>query len=122
MKVRRITTLMVSLAVIGLFASGANAGGLTSNQLSEAGFDCFNAGPITTNWIHCLNLQQFDKPAVRVLVFTEDGSEFLGTEQLLRKDIYDRGRPPCPQDGLGSWDSESVEGYFACHHFETGHD
>ena len=120
MKVRRITTLMVSLAVIGLFASGANAGGLTSNQLSEAGVDCFNAGP--NDWIHCLSLQKFGKPAVPVLVFTEDGSEFLGTEQLLREDIYIRGGPPCPQDGLESWDSESVPGYFACHHFETGHD
>lgn len=43
----------------------------------------------------------------------------LTAEQLLRTDLY--AGQPCPQDGLGSWDSEAVPGYFACHHFSTGH-
>ena len=116
-KIKSIRTLMISLAAIGFFAGGASASRLTAGQLAEAGFDCFEAGP--SNWTHCLNLQKFGKPAVRVLVFSEDGSEFLGTEQLLREDIY--AGQPCPQDGLGSWDSEAVPGYFACHHFSTGH-
>ncbi len=106
---------MVSLVAIGLLASGNAAADLTADKLSRAGFDCFQAGP--HNWTHCLNLQKFGKPAVRVLVFSTDGDVFLGTEQLLREDRY-RGQP-CPQDGLDMWDGEAVPGYFACHHFET---
>lgn len=112
-------TIMVSLATIGLFASGANAGGLTAEQLTRAGYTCFNAGPISTNWMHCLLERKFGQRVIPVKVFSEDGNEFLGTEQLLREDIY--AGQPCPQDGLDQWDSLAVPGYFACHHFETGH-
>ena len=115
MKIRSVTMTMVSLVAIGLLASGNATAGLTAEQLSRAGFDCFPAGP--NLWTHCLNLQKFGKPAVRVLVFSTEGDVFLGTEQLLRADRY-RGQP-CPQDGLDMWDSEAVSGYFACHHFET---
>ena len=110
---------MISLVAIGLFASSAGAGDLTAEQLSRAGFDCFNAGP--SNWVHCTNFRQLGKPAVRVLVFSEDGGTFLGTEQLLRPDIYLRGSPPCPQDGADMWDFNEDVQYYACHHFDTGH-
>jgi len=117
MNVRRIMTLMVSLAAVSSFTGGANAGGLTADQLAQAGYLCFNAGP--SNWTHCLLEKKLGGRVVPVKVFSEDGSEFLGTEQLLRADIY--AGQPCPPDGLGLWDSEAVPGYFACHHFSTGH-
>ncbi len=118
MKTKSITAIMVPLVAIGLFASSAGAGGLTADQLTRAGFDCFNAGP--NDWTHCINFRHFGRPAVRVLVFTEDGGVFLGTEQLLRPDIYQRGAPPCPQDGLDMWVFEVEPQYYACHHFDTG--
>ena len=116
MKTKSVTAIMVSLVAMVLFASGSSAGGVTAGQLARAGFDCFNAGP--NNWTHCLNFTHFGNPAVRVMVFTEDGEQFLGTEQLLRPDIY--AGQPCPQNGLDAWDFVPDAGYFACHHFDTG--
>lgn len=117
MNSRSITTLTAALTVICLFPAGANADGLTSDQLVTAGYDCFPAGP--NDWIHCLLGRKFGKRSIPVKVFSVDGSEFLGTEQLLRDDVY--AGQPCLQDGLGQWDPNGVPGYYACHHFDTGH-
>ena len=70
-------------------------------------------------WIHCLRAEKFGYPSVPVKVFDEDGIEFLGTEQLLRYDVY-KGQP-CPQDDLEEWDFLGEPPYYACHHYETGH-
>jgi len=107
------------ISATACFSGPAIAGGHTAGQLEAAGFICFNGGPPITNWVHCLDLDKFGNPAVPVKVFSEDGMTFLGTELLLRADIY--SGQPCPQDDLNLWDDESVEGYFACHHFHTGH-
>ena len=113
-------TIIVSMVAMALFASNAVARGLTAEQLTRAGFDCFPAGP--NDWTHCLNFRHLGKPAVRVLVFAkdEDGGMLLGTEQLIRQDIYEKGLQPCPQNGLDMWDFDASLGYYACHHFETG--
>lgn len=116
MKIRSVTAIMVSLVAMVLFASGSSARGVTAEQLARAGFDCFNAGP--NDWTHCLSFRHFGNPSVRVMVFTEDGEQFLGTELLLRGDIY--AGQPCPQNGLDAWDFDDGIGYFACHHFDTG--
>jgi len=116
MKISSVTTMIVSLAAIMLFASGANAGGLTSMQLERAGYFCFVAGP--NDWIHCLLERKLGDRAVSVKVFSEDGMMLLGTEQLLREDVYLHGKPPCPQNGLDEWDFGGF--YYACHHFDTG--
>ena len=115
MKIRSVTTTMISLVAIGLFAAGSGAAGLTADKLLKAGYFCFNAGP--SNFTHCWLERHLGNPVVPVKVFSEDGQQLLGTEQLLREDIY--AGQPCPQDGLDMWDSEAVPGYFACHHFET---
>jgi hypothetical protein len=114
---RKIAALTVSLAACGLLGTPAGANGLTAEQLVRAGYSCFPAGP--DDWIHCLLGRKFGARSIPVKVFSADGNEFLGTELLLRADIY--AGQPCPQDGLEQWDSEAVPGYFACHHFETGH-
>lgn len=113
-----ITTAILLFAATYLFGSNATAGGLTSSQLESAGYACFPAGP--NSWIHCLLERKLGQRSIPVKVFSVDGSEFLGTEQLLRGDIY-RGQQPCPQDGLDIWDPLAVPGYLACHHFDTGH-
>ena len=85
-------------------------------QLEQAGYLCFAAGP--KDWIHCLLERKLGQRAVPVKVFSVDGMDFLGTEQLLRADVYGHGLPPCPQNGLDEWDFDDP--YYACHHFDTG--
>ena len=113
--VNSIILLGITLAIS--FSSGNVFAGNNASKLSDAGYFCFPVAP--NNWIHCLRMEKFGHPAVPVKVFSEDGSEFLGTEQLLRYDIY-KGQP-CPQDGLEQWEYLGDPPYFACHHFDTGH-
>lgn len=112
-----VASLIITLC---LFGTTTTAGGLTSAQLERAGYTCGPAGP--NDWIHCFLARKFQsgQPSVPVKVFSTDGMEFLGTEQLLRADKF-RGQP-CPQEGLDIWDPLAVPGYLACHHFDTGHD
>ena len=90
---------------------------LTADKLAAAGYFCVNAGP--ASWLHCLQTKHFGNPTVPVKVFSVDGTEFKGTELLLRPDIY--VGQPCPQDGLEFWDYNADLDYMACHHFHTGH-
>jgi hypothetical protein len=121
MRISSITTIMATLAATMLFVSGANAqGGHTADQLDRAGYTCFNDGP--SNFKHCWIQSKIGNPVIPVKVFSEDGMTFLGTEQLLRDDIY--AGQPCPQDEIDLWDFIDFGGglgYFACHHFYTGH-
>jgi len=116
---KTISIMILAMVIVGvsIFPGDANARDLTADKLVAAGYDCFPAGP--NDWIHCLLGRKFGQRVIPVKVFSTDGSEFLGTEQLLREDTY--GGQPCPQDGLALWDSQGVPGYYACHHFDTGH-
>jgi len=111
----RTLTLLVLAAT--LIASAHNAAAaLTSEQLIRAGFLCNNAGP--HDWVHCLNGQILGGGRrIQVLVFTVDGSIFLGTEMLIHASAY-HGQP-CPQDGLTEWEPVPGIPYVACHHFAT---
>lgn len=114
----RFSNLSIALLTsLALLASTPALGGVTATKLEQAGYACFNSGP--SNWIHCLRPGKFGFPSVPVKVFSEDGNEFLGTEQLLRYDVY-KGQP-CPQDELDEWDYLGDPPYYACHHFHTGH-
>lgn len=110
------TFLQVFSLMLAALAFTATAwAGHAPAQLEQAGYYCFNAGP--SNFTHCLKAEKLGYPAVPVKVFSADGNDYLGTEMLLREDIY-KGQP-CPQDGLGFWEENSDIGYFACHHFYT---
>ncbi len=117
MNSKSLLSAIVLLASMSLVGGTSIAGGLSSAQLERAGYACFPAGP--NNWIHCLLERKLGQRSIPVKVFSADGNEFLGTELLLREDVY--GGQPCPQDGLDLWDPLAVQGYFACHHFDTGH-
>jgi hypothetical protein len=86
--------------------------------MERAGYTCFAAGP--TDWIHCMLISKFEDehPVVPVKVFSVGGMDFLGTELLLHEDTY--SGQPCPEDELNLWEDTGF-GYFACHHFLTGH-
>ena len=60
--------------------------------------------------------------SLKVKVFTEDGLTFLGTEILIRADLY--GGQPCATDGGGEYvlldaGAPFPIAYRACHHFDT---
>lgn len=112
---------IASTAVIALtcLASGPASGAQSADQLINAGWDCFPAGP--NDWIHCMDLDKLinGNPSVPVKVFSVDGSEYLGTELLLHEDVY--AGQPCPQDDLNLWEPQAGIPFMACHHFLTGH-
>lgn len=117
MKTIRILVLSTSASALLVFQHLALAG-FSAEKLAQAGYFCTNAGP--SNWMHCFKLEHLGNPAIPVKVFSEDGSAFLGTEQLMHESVYvDK---PCPQDGLSEWEPNAdLPGYFACHHFHTEH-
>ncbi len=62
---------------------------------------------------------------IQVMVFGETGHPFLGSEILVRADIYNG--QPCPQDNLDHYHPldfdeppDGITDYYACHHFDTG--
>lgn len=61
--------------------------------------------------------------SIPILVFDDWGDEgtFLGTELLLRADLY--AGQPCPQDEplfLPAGETGLGTDYWACHHYDTG--
>ena len=115
-----VSLLLLLLTFSGVAYAG---GGHTASQLERAGWACEQAGP--NLWVHCLK-PGFDptSPSLIVKVFSMDGSTFLGTELLLRDDLY-HGQP-CPQDNLEEYallpaapDGPFPVAYRACHHFDT---
>jgi hypothetical protein len=120
---KKLLFVVVLLVLLTSTVVAASAGGHNADQLSNAGWFCVNAGP--HNWTHCFT-PGFDptSESLNVKVFSEDGDTFLGTELLIRDDIY-KGQP-CIQDGGGAYDllPAAPDGpfpvaYRACHHFDT---
>ncbi|MCH7829349.1 MAG: hypothetical protein IIB75_02170 [Proteobacteria bacterium] len=78
---------MAALAAIILFAGSASVHAEAgAGKFSKAGYLCFPAGP--SNFTHCLLERHFGNPVIPVKGFSPDGNKLLGTEQLLREDIY----------------------------------
>lgn len=109
-----LSLVLLLLAVTPVFA------GHTSSQLERAGWTCITAGP--NDWVHCFPPGAFaSSSSISVKVFSIDGSTFLGTEILIRADLYN-GRS-CVQEGGGDYGDlpSSVSGlpfdYRACHRF-----
>ena len=123
----KLTVVLALVLLLGLGLPGlASAKGLSPAQLTRAGWLCVNAG--AENWAHCFPPGAFASTAsVHVMVFdttdvTATDAEFLGTELLLRADLY--SGQPCPQDGgeytyLPSFASGLPVDYMYCHHFAT---
>jgi hypothetical protein len=99
-------------------------------QLTEAGWAC----PVLLGAVHCLppgsGFKSPASPSITALVFegtdpTATEATFLGTEHVLRADVFEKGgRPPCPQDpptyeyrDLRTTDLGIP--YYACHHYDS---
>jgi hypothetical protein len=53
-------------------------------------------------------------PSYQVLVFEYATGVFIGTQHLLRRDIYERGKPPCPQQQGGEYVYNMRNDLYSC--------
>jgi hypothetical protein len=123
----------VGLAVVAIASVPALSQGSRPTQLQElkdAGWAC----PVLLGAVHCLPpgtfLRDGKSPALTALVFAgtdPDAADapFLGTEHLLRADVFERGgQRPCPQDPptFVYRDLRTTElgiPYYACHTYDS---
>jgi hypothetical protein len=132
----KLVAVLAAVLLLLLAATVAYAHGHTSGQLEKAGRTCIVAGP--NGWIHCFP-STIEFPAdlingvpatVQVKVFTNPGPGeeqlFLGTELLIREDLFERGlgeQRPCAQDPHGeepgTYHHLGFAPYYACHNFDT---
>jgi hypothetical protein len=121
---RTVIAMALATAMTLAVAPAALASGQTAGGAEDRGLTCFNAGP--DNWIHCIDAGRVGAPGFFVMIFSEDGDVYLGTERLVRSDKYNGD--PCLEDNLDVWDGPlgpDLDGdgegdYFACHLFDTG--
>ena len=129
---RRIVIAGVLAAMVSVPGSAALAQGSSPAQLTQAGWDCL-LPPVEFNPnVHCAppgQLERINAGEARAAMFvafaTTDldatSAEFLGTERLIRADLF-RGQP-CPTDPPSfeyswlfprfGWD------YYICHTFDS---
>jgi len=109
-----VIALTVALGAAGASAVTAKAQGVTPSQLSAAGWTCIQP-QINPTLVLCAppgvglpplpGTPGFEDraPSFEFLVFENATGAFIGTQHLLRPDIYERGRPPCPQQPGGEY-------------------
>jgi hypothetical protein len=109
-----LIALTVGLAAVGASATTAKADGVTPGQLTAAGWTCIQplrfpalllCAPPGVGLPPLPGTSDFAEraPSYQFLVFDFATGARLGTELLLRPDIYQQGRPPCPQQAGGQF-------------------
>src|SRR5262249_48172088 len=123
-----VRSRIAAAAVVAALAGGAtlataapaSANGVTPAQLTTAGGTCIPPHPapklsLAPTLLLCtppgVGLPPLPgtpgfadrKPSYEFLVFEFATGAFLGTEHLLRPDIYQQGTPPCPQQRGGQY-------------------
>ncbi len=109
-----LVTVMAALVALGATAVPANAEGVNPRQLSAAGWTCIQPR-LDPTLLLCappgVGLPPLPgtpgfadrAPSYEFLVFEFATGAFIGTQHLLRPDIYERGKPPCPQQPGGEY-------------------
>lgn len=115
-----LLALGATAGVAGL--ASANGQGVSPEKLQNAGWDCFFA----QGFNHCVKdfdaLQAGEEATHTILAFDSTG-EFVGTELLIRQDLYNG--QPCPPDNVGGSPGPYIDlsgnglNYFVCHHFDS---
>jgi hypothetical protein len=117
--------IALTAALVAASATTAKAEGITSGQLSAAGWTCIQPLLFPTQML-CVppgvglpplpGTPGFEDraPAFDVLVFDHATGAFIGTQHLLRPDIYERGTPPCPQQPGGEYIYNPRNDYWFC--------
>lgn len=115
-RTRRAVTAVTALAAAGTLATAnpASATGVTPAQLAAAGWTCIQPRLFPTQLVCTppgVGLPPLPgtpgfadrAPSYEVLVFDYATGAYLGSEHLLRPDIYEQGQPPCPQQPGGQF-------------------
>ena len=109
-----LIALIAALGAAGATAVTAKAEGVTPSRLSAAGWTCIQPLLFPTQML-CVppgvglpplpGTPGFENraPSYEFLAFEYATGAFIGTEHLLRPDIYERGRPSCPQQPGGEY-------------------
>jgi hypothetical protein len=111
---RALVALTAALVAVGTGAVAAKADGLTPGGLTEAGWTCiqprldptlFLCAPPGVGLPPLPGTPGFaDRaPSYEFLIFEFATGAFIGTQHLLRPDIYEHGKPPCPQQPGGEY-------------------
>ena len=114
-----LTFTLVAVAVaFGVAKANASANGLTAAQLQAHGWGC--RIPPGETLLNCRSLGSEPLPAgpteVDFLVFDASGTTSLGTEHLIRYDLY--AGQPCQGTPIGMYEFIPVgPGYYGCYHF-----
>ena len=113
-----ILALAASILAFNAAAATASGDGLTAAQLKAQGWTCVLVPD--ENLLHCRT--PGSEPLVTgptqldFLVFDASGATLLGTEHLIRSDLY-HGQP-CNGTPTGPYEFiPRGPGYYACHHF-----
>ena len=117
--------LIAALGAAGATAVAARAEGVTPSQLSAAGWTCIQPRIAPTLMLCAppgVGLPPLPgtpgfadrAPSYEFLVFENATGDFIGTQHLLRPDIYERGTPPCPQQPGGEYIYNPRNDLWAC--------
>jgi len=126
------TAVFVFVLIAGAWsASTAFTSGFTKEQAVNAGWDCAPDVVIVGHY-HCAppgrpSLQEvldgadpvtFELSCFSAVSNSKGEHELLGTEQLMRADLFEQGSDDRACRGGGEWvDLRPTIDYFACHHF-----
>jgi hypothetical protein len=120
-----LVALTVALGAAGATALPAKAEGVTPGQLSAVGWSCIQPRNNPT-LVLCappgVGLPPLPgtpgfadrAPSYEFLVFEFATGAFIGTQHLLRPDIYEHGKPPCPQQPGGEYIYNSRNDLWSC--------
>lgn len=109
-----LIALTAALCAAGGTAVTARAEGVTPTDLSAVGWTCIQprvdptlmlCAPPGVGLPPLPGTPGFESraPSYEFLVFENATGAFIGVQHLLRPDIYERGRPPCPQQPGGEY-------------------
>jgi hypothetical protein len=112
--IRSLLTLAATTAVVLAISAAPSNAAVTPDQLTKAGWTCVQPLADPTREICArpgLGLPPLPGtpgfaergPSYELLVFAFATGEFIGTQHLLRPDIYLKGTPPCPQQPNGQY-------------------
>jgi hypothetical protein len=117
--------LTAGLVVTGASAITAKADGVTPSQLTDAGWTCIQPR-LDPTLLLCappgVGLPPLPgtpgfadrAPSYEFLAFKFATGTFIGTQHLLRPDIYERGTPPCPQQPGGEYTYNPRNDLWSC--------
>lgn len=109
-----VVALTAALIALSTAAGSARAEGVTPGQLTAAGWTCIQPR-LDPTLLLCappgVGLPPLPgtpgfadrAPSYELMVFEFATGAFIGTEHLLRPDIYEHGKPPCPQQPGGEY-------------------